>query len=76
MAFTFRFSITLVLLFISLTVPSWADLPEGLEAYQRGDYATAVRELRPLAAPKRKRYTPTQNSGVSGSSVEHVSTIR
>src|SRR5215510_2978294 len=28
---------------------SWAGLPEGTQAYDRGDYATATNELRPLA---------------------------
>ena len=34
---------------LGLTAPAWAGFDEGLAAYQRGDYATAVREWRPLA---------------------------
>ncbi len=34
---------------LGLTAPAWAGVDEGLTAYQRGDYATALRELRPLA---------------------------
>src|SRR6266508_100629 len=29
--------------------PAWAGLDEALAAYKRGDYATALREVRPLA---------------------------
>ena len=32
-----------------LTTPAWAGLDEGAAAYKRGDYATALREWRPLA---------------------------
>ncbi len=34
---------------LGLTAPAWAGLDEGVAAYQRGDYATALREWRPLA---------------------------
>ncbi len=34
---------------LGLTAPAWAGFHEGFAAYQRGDYATAIRELRPLA---------------------------
>ena len=34
---------------LGLTVPAWAGFDEGLAAYERGDYATALREWRPLA---------------------------
>ncbi len=34
---------------LGLTAPAWAGLDEGAAAYKRGDYATALRELRPLA---------------------------
>ncbi len=34
---------------LGLTAPAWAGLSEGKAAYKRGDYATALRELRPLA---------------------------
>ena len=31
------------------TAPAWAGSDEAMAAYDRGDYATALRELRPLA---------------------------
>ena len=34
---------------LGLTVPAWAGFEEGEAAYNRGDYATAIREFRPLA---------------------------
>ncbi len=34
---------------LGLTAPAWAGLSEGKAAYKRGDYATALREWRPLA---------------------------
>ncbi len=34
---------------LGLTAPAWAGMDEALAAYQRGDYATALREWRPLA---------------------------
>ncbi len=34
---------------LGLTAPAWAGFDEGVAAYKRGDYATALRELRPLA---------------------------
>jgi hypothetical protein len=34
---------------LGLTAPAWAGFNEGVDAYNRGDYATAVREWRPLA---------------------------
>ncbi len=34
---------------LGLTAPAWAGFDEGEAAYQRGDYATALREFRPLA---------------------------
>jgi hypothetical protein len=37
------------LLVLLLTGRSWADLAEGLNAYYKGDWATAVREFRTLA---------------------------
>ncbi len=36
---------------VLLAAPAWAgDLQAGVEAYNRGDYATALKEWRPLAA--------------------------
>ncbi len=34
---------------LGLTAPAWAGFDEGTAAYIRGDYATALREWRPLA---------------------------
>ena len=34
---------------IGLAAPAWAGFAEGFAAYERGDYATALREFRPLA---------------------------
>ena len=34
---------------LGLTAPAWAGFDEGVAAYDRGDYATALREWRPLA---------------------------
>ncbi len=34
---------------LGLTAPAWAGFGEGAAAYHRGDYATALREWRPLA---------------------------
>ena len=34
---------------IGLAAPAWAGFAEGVAAYHRGDYETALRELRPLA---------------------------
>ena len=39
-----RFPIALVLSIICLAVPAWADYQVGMDAYSRGDYATALRE--------------------------------
>jgi hypothetical protein len=44
-----RFTITLVLSIICLAVPAWADFQAGMDANNRGDYATALREWQPLA---------------------------
>ncbi|TKB65031.1 MAG: sel1 repeat family protein [Nitrospira sp.] len=42
-------SIALVLSIVCLTAPAWADFKMGMDAYQRGDYATALGEWQPLA---------------------------
>ncbi|TKS62645.1 MAG: hypothetical protein EWM73_02274 [Nitrospira sp.] len=44
-----RFPVALVLSVVCLAVPAWADGQAGVDAYTRGDYATALREWRPLA---------------------------
>lgn len=37
------------ILFLAFVTPSWAGVGEGLEAYKRGDYTTAVQEFRKAA---------------------------
>jgi TPR repeat protein len=49
MPIALRFPIALVLSIVCLTVPAWADFQAGVEALERGDYATALSEWRPLA---------------------------
>ena len=44
-----RFPMAIVLSIICLVAPTWADFKAGENAYHRSDYATALRELRPLA---------------------------
>ena len=44
-----RFPIVLVLSIICLAAPAWADGQAGVDAYKRGDYATALRQWQPLA---------------------------
>ncbi len=34
---------------VLVAAPAWADFKAGVEAYLRGDYATALTEFRPLA---------------------------
>ena len=49
MRMSLRFPIAVVLSIVPLAVPAWADYKAGEDAYNRGDYATAVHEWRPLA---------------------------
>ena len=44
-----RFPIILALSIVCLAVTAWAGYQAGMDAYGRGDYAAALRELRPLA---------------------------
>ena len=44
-----RLPIALVLFIICLVVPAWADFQAGMDAYNRRDFATALREWQPLA---------------------------
>jgi uncharacterized protein len=44
-----RFTIASVLSLVCLATPSWADFQAGMNAADRGDYATALLEWRPLA---------------------------
>jgi len=41
--------ILMAALIVGLAVPAWAGFDEGMAAYERGDYETALREWRPLA---------------------------
>ncbi len=43
-----RLVLTIAIL-IGLAAPAWAGFDEGVAAFYRGDYATALQELRPLA---------------------------
>ncbi len=36
-------------LLVVLAAPAWAGFDDGMAAYDRGDYETALREFRPLA---------------------------
>ncbi len=45
-----RLSIFILIGFLlGLAAPAWAGYQEGIDAYERGDYDTALKELRPLA---------------------------
>jgi len=44
-----RFPIALVLSIACFTTPAWADFETGMDAYERGNYGTALSEWRPLA---------------------------
>lgn len=44
-----RFSAALMLSIVYLVTPAWADFKTGMNAYQGGDYATALREWQSLA---------------------------
>ena len=44
-----RFAIALVLSIICPVVPAWADYQAGMDAYNRGNFSTALREWQPLA---------------------------
>lgn len=44
-----RFTLTVAVSLICLAVPTWADFQAGMDANEREDYATALREWRPLA---------------------------
>ncbi|MDO8355526.1 MAG: hypothetical protein Q7U76_03955 [Nitrospirota bacterium] len=46
-----RFPIALVLLILCLAVPAWADFQAALDAYNHGDYATALSEVLPVWLP-------------------------
>ncbi len=44
-----RATMLLALVVVLVAAPAWADFEAGAEAYVRGDYATALKEWRPLA---------------------------
>jgi uncharacterized protein len=44
-----RFPIAIMLSIMCLVVPAWADFKVGMDAYNRGDFAAALREWHPLA---------------------------
>jgi len=46
---TRRLMILMIALAMGLAVPAWAGFDEGVTAYNKGDYKTALREWRPLA---------------------------
>ena len=52
---SFRFAITLVLSISGLATPAWSNFETGMDAYNHGDYATALREWRPLAEQRDQR---------------------
>ena len=39
----------IVLFLLAWSLPAWADFAAGLSAYQKGDYAGALKDWRPLA---------------------------
>ena len=49
MARQFIRAVASLALLLSLSAPTWAGFREGVAAFKRGDYATALREWRPLA---------------------------
>jgi len=49
MRMVLRLTIAFVLSIACLTTSAWADYQAGIDANNRGDYATALREWRPLA---------------------------
>ena len=38
-----------IIFVLGFAPPAWADFQDGVAAYNRGDYATAFREMKPLA---------------------------
>jgi TPR repeat protein len=41
--------IAIAAVMILLALPAWADYQDGVDAFDKGDYATALEEWRPLA---------------------------
>ncbi len=52
-------------LLVVLAAPAWAGWDEGVAAYDRGDYATAFREMKPLAEQglTRRSYSACSRAG-------------
>jgi S1-C subfamily serine protease len=44
-----------ILLTVGLVAPAWADFQAGLDAYRQGDFATTLREWKPLAEAGKAR---------------------
>ena len=44
-----RATVLLAVVVVLVAAPTWADFKAGVKAYDRGDYATAMKEWRPLA---------------------------
>ena len=49
MAGQFIRAVAILAILLSLSAPVWAGIDEGVAALERGDYATALQEFRPLA---------------------------
>ncbi len=45
----FLLHIPLLIGLLLVPAPAWADFQAGVDAYERGDYETALKEFRPLA---------------------------
>ena len=41
--------VLILLCCLALAAPAWAGFDEGVDAYERGDYEAALKEIRPLA---------------------------
>ena len=42
-------NVLIAVFLVALAAPAWADFQAGFDAYERGDYTTALKEYRPLA---------------------------
>ncbi len=74
--------IAAAVLMFGLATPAWAGFDEGWAAWKRGDYATALRELRPLAKQGNARaqyalgYIYEKGAGVPQSDAEALKWYR
>ena len=48
-SFSLSVALALLLSIVGLAAPTWAEYEAGVQAFGRADYATALREWRPLA---------------------------